>query len=61
MRQQPSVAAGVTDVVNPGEFVTVLAGPFIADGYEWWFVSNARNVQSWMSTHSTDGGVFFNP
>ena len=61
MRQQPSVTAGVTDVVNPGEFVTVLAGPFIADGYEWWFVSNARNVQSWMSTHSTDGGTFFSP
>jgi hypothetical protein len=61
MRQQPSVAAGVTDVINPGEFVTVLAGPFVADGYEWWFVSNARNVQSWISTHSTDGGAFFNP
>ncbi|MDQ7037229.1 MAG: hypothetical protein Q9P01_21015 [Anaerolineae bacterium] len=61
MRQQPSIAAGITNIVNPGEYVTVLAGPFVADGYEWWFVSNARNVQSWISTHSTDGGVFFNP
>lgn len=61
MRQQPSITAGVTDVINPGEFVTVLAGPFVADGYEWWFVSNARNIQSWISTHSTDGGAFFNP
>jgi hypothetical protein len=61
MRSQPSVAAAVVDVINPGEFVTVLAGPYEADGYEWWMISNSRNNRSWVTIRTLDGFSFFNP
>lgn len=51
MRQSPDASApDVGDIYN-GEFVTILAGPVIANGLEWWFVSNARNEQAWTSTY----------
>lgn len=61
MRVQPSIAAARIDVVNLGEFVTILAGPYEADGYEWWQISNARNNRAWISTRSTSGFSFFSP
>ena len=61
MRQQPSLGGFLVDVVNPGEYVTILAGPYTSDGYEWWFISNARNNQSWISTHTAEGFDFFQP
>lgn len=61
MRLQPNTGAGFVDIVNPGEFVTVLAGPYEADGYEWWQVSNTRNSRAWISTHVLGGGAFFVP
>jgi hypothetical protein len=61
MRVQPSIAAAWVDVINPGEFVSVLAGPYEADGYEWWQVSNARNNRAWTSIRTVDGFSFFNP
>jgi len=61
MRTQPALASAISDVVNPGEFVTVLAGPVEADGYTWWQVSNARNVQAWVSAATSDGFSFFSP
>jgi hypothetical protein len=61
MRTQPSVAAAIVDVINPGEFVSVLAGPFEVDGYEWWLVSNSRNNRAWVTVRTVDGFSFFNP
>jgi hypothetical protein len=61
MRTQPSVAAGLVDVIYPTEFVTVLAGPYEADGYEWWMVSNTRNSRAWVTIRTLDGFSFFNP
>jgi hypothetical protein len=61
MRQAPSLNGQILGAVNPGEFVTVLAGPYEAGGYIWWLVSDARDVQGWMSTQTTDGFSFFEP
>lgn len=61
MRVQPNTFAAWVDVINPNEFVTVLAGPYEANGYEWWEVSNARNNRAWTSTHTLDGFAFFSP
>lgn len=61
MRTQPAVSAAFSDVIIPGEFVTVLAGPYEADGYIWWEVSNARNIRAWVSVRTADGTAFFNP
>lgn len=61
MRQSPSLSGRIMGAVNPNEWVTVLAGPYEASGYVWWLVSDARNIQGWMSTQTTDGFSFFEP
>jgi len=61
MRQAPNLGGAILSAVNPGEFVTVLAGPVDADGYTWWLVSNALDVQGWISAQTADGFSFFEP
>jgi hypothetical protein len=46
-------------VINPGEFVSVLAGPHENNGFIWWRVSNTRNVQAWVSVETVSGVSFF--
>ena len=62
MRQLPSALAPDVADIYVGEFVTILAGPVVADGLEWWFVSNARNEQAWTSTYYFEQNInFFSP
>lgn len=62
MRSQPSTAAGFVDVVAPGEFVTVLAGPYEAENFQWWQVSNVNGTRAWISVRTIDGSVsYFTP
>jgi hypothetical protein len=56
VRALPSTSFGtVIERVLPGEFVAIIAGPYQGEGYEWWYISNARTVQGWIA--STDEGV----
>lgn len=61
MRIQPDVSAAFADIVNPTEFVTILAGPYESGGYEWWQISNSNGTRAWMSVRTLDGFSFFNP
>jgi hypothetical protein len=61
MRAFPNLDAALVGVINPGEFVSVLAGPHQNNGFIWWRVSNARNVQAWVSVETVDGFSFFTP
>ncbi|MGJ3237151.1 MAG: SH3 domain-containing protein [Anaerolineae bacterium] len=61
MRTQPTLAGAFADVINPGDFVTILAGPYEADGYEWWQVANRNGTRAWVSARTLDGFSFFNP
>ncbi|MEO1165630.1 MAG: hypothetical protein AAFV98_17725 [Chloroflexota bacterium] len=61
MRIQPSTSAAFADIVQPAEFVTVLAGPYEAEGYEWWQVSNRNGTRAWISVRTLDGFSFFVP
>lgn len=61
MRTQPNVSAPFADTVQPNDFVTVLAGPYEADGYEWWQVSNRNGTRAWISTRTLDGFSYFSP
>nr|MCU0512873.1 hypothetical protein [Anaerolineae bacterium] len=50
LRALPSTSLGaVVDAVRPGEFVGIIAGPYINQGFEWWYLSNARDVRGWMA------------
>jgi hypothetical protein len=49
MRQTPGLNGNIVDVVRPNEFVGILAGPYDANGYTWWYVSNARDRRGWMA------------
>jgi hypothetical protein len=61
LRAMPSTGLGtIVDVVQPGEFVGIIAGPYQNQGFEWWYISNARSVRGWMA--ASDNGVsLFNP
>ncbi len=61
MRIQPDTSAAFADIINPTEFVTVLAGPYESGGYEWWQVSNTNGTRAWVSVRTLDGFSFFNP
>ncbi len=61
MRIQPDTSAAFADVVAPGTFVTILAGPYESGGYEWWQVSNVNGTRAWVSIRTLDGFSFFNP
>jgi len=61
MRLQPNLSAAPVDFVSPGEFVTVLAGPYESGGYEWWQVSNRNGTRAWISVRAIGGASFFTP
>ncbi len=61
MRIQPSTSAAFADVIIQGDFVSVLAGPYETEGYEWWQVSNRNGTRAWVSVRTLDGFSFFNP
>ncbi|GAB5493608.1 MAG: hypothetical protein Phog2KO_38230 [Phototrophicaceae bacterium] len=61
MRIQPDVSAAFADIINPTDFVTILAGPYESGGYEWWQVSNINGTRAWVSIRTLDGFSFFNP
>ncbi len=61
MRAFPNLDAALVGVINPGEFVSVLAGPHENNGFFWWRVSNARNVQAWVAVETVNGVSFFTP
>lgn len=61
MRIQPDTSAAFADVVAPGTFVTILAGPYDSGGYEWWQISNVNGTRAWVSIRTLDGFSFFNP
>lgn len=61
MRIQPDASAAFADIINPTEFVTILAGPYESGGYEWWQVSNTNGTRAWVSVRTLDGFSFFNP
>ncbi|WP_228845464.1 SH3 domain-containing protein [Phototrophicus methaneseepsis] len=61
LRDVPSTEnSTVIDLVAPYEFVAILAGPFQAEGFGWWQVSNARNFRGWIAA-DFDGGSLFVP
>lgn len=60
LRAQPNLSATIVDVVNPNEFVAILAGPVDAAGFGWWQISNARDVIGWIAA-DVSGASLFSP
>jgi hypothetical protein len=60
LRALPTTNSAVVDFVAPNEFVGIIAGPWQAEGYEWWYISNARSVRGWMAS-SSDGVSLLSP
>ena len=54
VRNLPGTGTSVIDYVDPGEYVGILAGPYEADGFTWWYVNTARNQQGWFAGQQGD-------
>lgn len=61
LRTEPALNGAFVGRVGLGQFATILAGPFEAEGYIWWRVSNERNQQGWVATQTQAGDLFFEP
>jgi hypothetical protein len=49
VRTQPSRTAPVVGHIEPGEWMSILAGPECADGWLWWYVRSDEDVTGWTS------------
>ena len=48
VRAEPSTSTGdVVGRIEPREFVAILAGPYVGEGYTWYRISTARNEIGW--------------
>ncbi len=47
MHPSPSSSAPIVHTLNPGDVVTVLSPPQLAEGYRWWLVRAPDNSQGW--------------
>jgi len=48
LREKPSLNGKVIESLQPGEFLTVLQGPLFEDGYHWWKMRTANEVDGWV-------------
>lgn len=54
VRSLPGTGSDVIDFVAPNEYVGILAGPYDAEGFTWWYVNTARNQQGWFAGQAGD-------
>jgi Tol biopolymer transport system component len=58
MRETPSTTAGVKRILQPGQVVTILAGPVVDAGLRWWQVRlEPTGEVGWVVDQVTENGV----
>ncbi|HEX9675481.1 MAG TPA: hypothetical protein VGA07_05840, partial [Anaerolineales bacterium] len=56
LRSNPGLAAGVVDMLEPGQQAGVMGGPVCADGYVWWELQPINtNLRGWAAEGDADG------
>ena len=54
VRSLPGTGSSVIDYVDPNEYAGILAGPYDAEGFTWWYVNTGRNQQGWFAGQQGD-------
>lgn len=52
LRPAPTTGNTPLGFVLPGEFVAILAGPYVNEGWTWWEIQNARGQVGWLADNS---------
>lgn len=59
VRQQPGLVSSEIARLEPGAYVTIIAGPECADSWSWWRVRTATGVSGWIAEGGDEVDPYF--